>query len=43
MFFVDVKGWNWLFGRNNGRLLEIFNGLVVCGVVVVWINEVGVC
>ncbi|WP_208449937.1 hypothetical protein [Burkholderia sp. BCC0419] len=26
MFLADVKGWNRLSGRNNGRLCEIFNG-----------------
>ncbi|MDW9226985.1 hypothetical protein C7S15_1552 [Burkholderia cepacia] len=26
MFLADVKGWNRLSGRNNGRLCGIFNG-----------------
>ncbi|WP_322038241.1 hypothetical protein [Burkholderia cenocepacia] len=42
MFLADVKGWNRLSGRNNGRLSEIFNGPAARGAVAVRINEAGV-
>ncbi|ESS40461.1 hypothetical protein P355_2534 [Burkholderia cenocepacia KC-01] len=42
MFLADVKGWNRLSGRNNGRLSEIFNGPAAGGAAAVRINEAGV-